>query len=103
MTENPKEHEDEHNTIDLTQQAGMVDPESSAEDDTEEESPRICQARDSTVQDASERPPGGHLPQAGEKTEGNDLHTSPKRPKKTKLEKQGDEHRSGRVVEYAPR
>lgn len=68
--ENPKEGEDEHITEDLTQQAGMVDPETPANEDTDDEPTRIRQAGESKVQDASERPPGGHLPQPGRRRRG---------------------------------
>jgi exonuclease III len=45
--------------------------------------------------------PDRHPPQPGWKTEGEDAQTSPKRPKKIKLEKQGEDHKSERVVARA--
>jgi hypothetical protein len=102
MAKIPKERE-EHITNDLTQQAGMVDPNPSQRR-TPTKNPPPVDARRGRAQ--CRKPvsaaPSGYLPQSGEKTEGDDTPTSPKRPKKIKLEKQGDENKSGRVVERSP-
>ena len=77
MAKIPKGREDEHITNDLTQQAGMVDPDPLTEEDTDEETSRRRQARNSTVQEAGERPLSGHLLQSGGRRKGTTLTLVP--------------------------
>jgi hypothetical protein len=82
---------------------GMDYQDPTAEGETDKANRHGNQSRDDEEHEVGGGHPDSHLVQTEEATEMEDSQASPKRPKKIKLEKMGDGHRSGRAAERVTR